>query len=70
VEALEAHSEFGNRVLQQLAVLGTCPDSASAMRSCARFHREAPEHELYVFNTDGETLDLPERRWLGSTGTG
>ncbi len=64
-EALEAHSEFGNCVLEQLAVLGTFPDSALAMQSYARFHREAPERELYVFHTNHETLDLPERRWLG-----
>jgi hypothetical protein len=65
VEALEARSEAGNRVLERLAVLDTFPDSASAMQSYARSHREAPERELYVFHTDRETLDLPERRWLG-----
>jgi hypothetical protein len=65
VEALEARSESGNRILERLAVLDTFPDSASAMRSYARYHREAPERELYVFHTDRETLDLSERRWLG-----
>jgi len=65
VEAIEAHSESGKRILDQLAVVQAFPDSVEAMRTYARFHREAPERELYVFHTDRERLDLPERRWLG-----
>lgn len=65
VEAIEARSESGKRILEQLAVVHAFPDSASAMQAYARLHRQAPERELYVFHTSRETLDLPERRWLG-----
>jgi len=65
VEAIEARSTSGKRVLEQLTVVNSFPDSASAIRDYARLHREAPERELYVFHTSRETLDLPERRWLG-----
>ncbi len=65
VEAIEARSESGKRILEQLAVVDVFPDSVSAVQTYTRFHREAPERELYVFHTSRETLDLPERRWLG-----
>ena len=65
VEAIEARSESGKRILDQLAVVQAFPDSVEAMRTYAQFHREAPEREFYVFHTDRESLDLPERRWLG-----
>ncbi len=65
VEAIEARSESGKRVLERLAVVDAFPDSAPAIQAYARLHQEAPERELYVFHTSRETLDLPERRWLG-----
>ncbi len=38
------------------------------MKSYAGFHREAPQRELYVFDTEREELDIHERRWLGIRG--
>jgi hypothetical protein len=61
VEAIKAHSEADKRILEQLAVVSTFPDSVTAMKSYAQFRREAPERELYVFHTSRETLDITER---------
>jgi hypothetical protein len=68
LEAIKAHSEADKRILDQLAVVSTFPDSVSAMNNYARLHREAPERELYVFHTSREVLDIIERRWLGIRG--
>ena len=68
VEAIKAHSESDKRILEQLAVVGTFPDSVVAMKSYSQLHREAPERELYVFHTSREMLDIIERRWLGIRG--
>lgn len=68
VEAIKAHSEANQRILEQLAVVGTFADSPTAMKSYLQLHREAPERELYVFHTSRETLDVTERRWLGVRG--
>ncbi len=65
IEAIEAHSEANRRILEQLAVVGTFPNSVAAMKNYARLHRKAPERELYVFHTSRETLDVTERQWLG-----
>ena len=65
VEAIKAHSEEDRRILEDIAVLETFEDSDAAMKSYAGLHREAPQRELYVFDTDREELDVRERRWLG-----
>ncbi len=68
IEAIKARSEENKRILEQLAVIGTFPDSVAAMQGYKQLHHEAPERELYVFHTDRETLDITERRWLGIRG--
>jgi hypothetical protein len=68
VEAIKAHSEANKRILEQLAVVDTFPDSITAMQHYAQLHHEAPQRELYVFHTSRETLDIPERSWLGVRG--
>jgi hypothetical protein len=65
VEAIHAHSTADQRVLDQLAVVNTFPDSVSAMNGYRQFHRAAPERELYVFHTSRAQLEVAERRWLG-----
>jgi hypothetical protein len=68
VEALTAHSALGKRILDQLAVVDTFADSATAMKHYAQLHHDAPERELYVFHTSRTTLDIVERQWLGIRG--
>jgi hypothetical protein len=64
IEALRAHSEAGRRVLDQLSVIGTFPDSVTAMKGYLQLHDENFDRELYVFHTDREELDVPEPAWL------
>jgi hypothetical protein len=65
VEAVEAHSEAGRRLVDNLAVVDEFADSPTALREYLRLHRQAPERELYVLHTDREDLDIAERTWLG-----
>jgi hypothetical protein len=69
VEAIEAHSESGKRILEQLAVLNTFPDSLIAMRSYKELHKKSPNRELYVLHTDRKALDILERKWIGIRGS-
>ena len=68
VEAIQAYSEANKRILEQLAVVDIFPDSIAAMKRYAQLHHKAPQRELYVFHTSRETLDIPERSWLGVRG--
>ncbi len=65
VEAIKAHSEENKRILDQISVISTFPNSTLAMKSYTRLHHDSPERELYVFHTSRAVLDITERRWLG-----
>ena len=65
IEAIRAHTETDQRILDDLAVIGVYPDSVAAMRGYVRLHQDAPERELYVAHTDRTELHITERRWLG-----
>jgi hypothetical protein len=49
IEAIKAHTEVDQRILEQLAVIDTYPDSVAAMQGYTRLRREAQERELVVF---------------------
>lgn len=68
VEAIKAHTEGDQRILDELTVVNAFPDARAAMRGYTQFHKDAPERELYVLHTDRETLDITERKWLGVRG--
>lgn len=65
VEAVQAHSSAGRRVLDDLEVVGTFQDSGTAMKSYQNLHHRSPQRELYVLHTDREFLDIAEINWLG-----
>jgi len=65
LEAIDAHSADGQRILEDLAVLGTYRDGMSAMNAYRELHRRDPLRELYVLHTDRETLEITEVHWLG-----
>ncbi len=68
VEATSAHSEANQRILDDLAVLGTFSSGKSAMDNYIELHEQAPQRELYVLHTDREELEIEELRWLGIRG--
>jgi hypothetical protein len=68
LEAMEAYSEGGKRIVKQFSVINTFANSVAAMKAYAKLHHEIPVRELFVFHTDREQLDITERRWLGIRG--
>lgn len=65
VEAVEAHSDEGKRVLDNIAVLQSFPDWPTAMEDYKKLHHKDRQRELYVLHTDRECLDIGEIRWMG-----
>jgi len=65
IEALEAHTDGNQRLLDRIIVIETCPDGASAMQSYRRLHQEYPLREFYFVHTGRENLDIKERQWVG-----
>ena len=65
VEALEARSESGERVIEQLSVVDTYPDGAAVMKGYAELRRRFPQREFLFVHTAREELDITELRWVG-----
>ncbi len=68
IEAIKAHTENDMRILEDMAVLNTYPDSKVAMDAYAEWHRKEPHREFLVLHTDRKKLDIHVRRWLGIRG--
>jgi hypothetical protein len=64
-EAVQAHSNEGKRIVDDLAVLDTFNDSDDAIRAYRDLHKKDPGRELYVAHTKKQELEIQERKWLG-----
>jgi hypothetical protein len=65
LEALEAHTEGDERILDQIAVVEVCPDSVTAMQTYRRLHQQYPVREFYFVHTSRDRLEIEERKWAG-----
>ena len=65
IEAIKAHTETNQRLLDQISVIEPFEDSAIAWSRYAELHRESPEKEFYVIHTSREEPSITERRWIG-----
>ena len=65
IEAIEARSQAGQRILDDIAVVATFSDSVSAMERYTGLHHDAPQRELYVCHTTRDELEIRERHWHG-----
>ena len=61
LEAIEAHSDQGKRVVDKLAVLDKFNNSDEAMTAYRELHKKNPERELYVAHTKNRDLEIEER---------
>ncbi len=69
IEALEAHSNEGKRILEELTVVNPYDDSRTAIKAYQQWHRKFPGREFYVIHTDREKIEITERKWLGIRGS-
>lgn len=65
VEALAAHTEEGQRMVERLAVMERCRDGDEALRRYRSLHQEYTQREFYFVHTSREVLNIRERQWLG-----
>ena len=65
IEALEAHSENGRRIIDKISVLNYFETSQDALKEHEMEHKKNPNKELYVYHTQNEELKVKERVWMG-----
>ncbi|MEJ6949977.1 hypothetical protein [Natronospora cellulosivora (SeqCode)] len=64
-EAVQAHSNDGKRIIDDIAILDTFNNSDEAINAYRDFHKKEPTRELYVAHTKKQKLEIQERKWLG-----
>jgi hypothetical protein len=66
IESLKAHTNPKSiRSVEEASVIEKCSDGEKAMSIYRKYHQENPSKEYYFAHTSRETLDIPERIWLG-----
>jgi hypothetical protein len=68
LEAIEAHSQDGFRILDKLAVISVFEDSTAALKAYQELHKKDRARELYVLHSSREETGIQERFWLGVRG--
>lgn len=68
IEALDAHSERGRRVIDHMAVIDVCADGRASMKRYRELRREHPHREFCFVHTSVAELNIEERLWLGVRG--
>lgn len=64
-EAIEAHSEEGKRIVEELSVINVYDQGKEALKEYADKHKKDKKRELYVYNTKNAELLIEERIWIG-----
>lgn len=65
IEAIKAHTNENQRVIEDMAVIQQFDDSLEAMRFYRDYRREQMQRELLVVHTHREELQVEVRPWLG-----
>lgn len=64
-EAIEASSEDGKRVVEDLSVINFFDDSREALNEYSEMHKKDKSREIYVYHTSNKELIIEERSWIG-----
>ncbi|TFE19736.1 hypothetical protein E2980_22290 [Cohnella luojiensis] len=68
IEAIQAHSDNGLRLVEDMAIVQQFDDSFEAMKRCNELQRDRPSNEFYFFHTSRQRVEIRERRWIGIRG--
>lgn len=64
-EAIEAHSEDGKRIVEELSVINAYDEGKKALKEYAEKHKKDKSREMYVYHTKNQKLFIEERTWIG-----
>jgi hypothetical protein len=64
-EAIQAHSEDNERIIDEIAVIDRFNDSMEALNRHAELHKQHATREYYFFHTSRDELKIKEQRWAG-----
>lgn len=64
-EAIEAYSEEGKRIVEELSVINVYEQGKESLKEYAKIHKRDKSREMYVYHTKNEELIIGEINWIG-----
>lgn len=64
-EAIEAHSNEGYRVIEEISVINVFDEGRNALEEYSEKHKKDKSREMYVYHTKNKDLIVEERNWIG-----
>ncbi|MBC2579060.1 hypothetical protein [Clostridium sp. DJ247] len=64
-EAIEAYSEEGRRIVEELSVINVYDEGKEALKAYSEKHKKDKSREMYVYHTKNEELLIEQRNWIG-----
>lgn len=64
-EAIEAYSEDGERIIEELSVIDVFDEGRDALNKYSQRHKKDKQREMYVYHTNNKKLTIEERSWIG-----
>lgn len=68
VEALNAETVAGKRIVDELAVINQFEDGQTAWQAYTNLHSQDPQREMLVLHTQRAELDITVKQWAGLRG--
>ncbi len=60
IEAIQAHSDRGLRLVDDMAIVQKFDDSYEAMKRCNELQKNRPTSEFYFFHTSNPRVEIRE----------
>ena len=64
-EAMEAYSENGKRIVEELSIINAYDQGKEALKEYAEKHKKDKSREMYVYHTKNIEMLIEERNWIG-----
>lgn len=64
-EAIEAYSDSGKRIVNDITVINVFYDGSEALKDYSEKHKKDKIREMYVYHTSNKELIIEERSWIG-----
>ena len=68
IEALQAHDQDDKRIIDDISVLDRFKNSLDAIKHYKSLHKNSPERDILVANTNNLELDIKIQHWVGIRG--
>ncbi|MBU3204396.1 hypothetical protein [Clostridium algidicarnis] len=64
-EAIEAYSEEGKRIVEELSVINVYEQGKEALKEYSKIHKRDKSREVYVYHTKNEELIIGDINCIG-----